>query len=357
MIVAHIVSHLNTGGAEKLVAEMSNIMSRKGITIKVITLFKGRGVPFEILETKNIELIELNYDSKYNPMIAMDLYKHTKDCDIVHTHTYYAQLYASLFIAKKKLITTEHSTHNNRRGKSILQFFDYLMYARYSKIICISTATKESLNQWIRKTKRKSLIIHNGVDIDKYFHAIPISRKEIGVGEGEIILTCVGRFEKAKNQEIIIKALKEINIKAKLILVGHGQKEEELKLLVENLNLNKRVIFLKQRSDVERILKSSDIFILPSLWEGFGLAAVEALASGLPALLSNVDGLKEVTTNLECDVEYFNPYDLNEIVLKTNQTIEKLQASKKEKQLEKNNFEKYDLNNMVEKYLVTYSKN
>ncbi|MFE3976626.1 glycosyltransferase [Peribacillus sp. YIM B13481] len=101
MIVAHIVSHLNTGGAEKLVAEMSNIMSRKGITIKVITLFKGRGVPFEILETKNIELIELNYDSKYNPMIAMDLYKHTKDCDIVHTHTYYAQLYASLFIAKK----------------------------------------------------------------------------------------------------------------------------------------------------------------------------------------------------------------------------------------------------------------
>ncbi|GAB6518547.1 glycosyltransferase [Bacillus cereus] len=357
MIIAHIISHLNTGGAEKLVAEISNSMSKKEMRIKVITLFKGRGVPFKILDTNNVELIELNYGKKFNPKIAWDIYRLTKDCDIVHTHTYYAQLYGSIFIPKKKLITTEHSTHNNRRGKLLFRLTDYLMYRQYSKVICISKGTKESLTNWIESTQKKSLIIHNGIDLKIFFDAKPIPRKDIGVSNDKVILICVGRLEKAKNHESLIKAFKNINSKAILLLVGNGQREDRLRLLIKELGLTDRVILLGQRTDVERLLKTSDIFILPSLWEGFGLAAIEALACGLPALLSDVEGLKGITDNLDGPIDYFNAKDYKEIEMKTNQMIERLSCLKDEKVIQKNDLEQYSLENMVMKYLEVYQLN
>lgn len=357
MIVAHIISHLNTGGAEKLVAEISNSMSNKGVKIKVISLFKGRGVPFEILDTRNVELIELNHERKFNPKIAWDLYRLTKDCTIVHTHTYYAQLYSSVFIPKKKLITTEHSTHNNRRGKIFFRLTDCLMYSKYSKIICISKGTKESLTRWIKSTQKKSLIIHNGINLKKFFDAKPILREELGISKDKIILICVGRLEKAKNHESLIKAFKNINSKAILLLLGSGQKENQLRSLVNDLELNDRVIFLGQRRDVERILKASDLFILPSLWEGFGLAAIEALACGLPALLSDVEGLKEITVNLDAQIDYFNAKDIKEIEVKTNRMIEHVPSLKYERVIKKGNLEMYSFDNMVEQYLQVYNFN
>lgn len=355
MIVAHIISNLNTGGAEKLVAEISNSMSNRGVKVKVISLFKGRGIPFEILNTNKVELIELNYERKFNPKIAWDLYKLTKDCSIVHTHTYYAQLYGSMLIPKKKLITTEHSTHNNRRGKFLFWLTDYIMYNKYAKIICISKGTKESLTNWIQSTQKKSLIIHNGINLKKFFDAKPIPREELGINNDKIVLVCVGRLEKAKNHENLIKAFKNVNNRAMLVLVGNGQKEDELRTLVNNLKLNDRVQFLGQRKDVERVLKASDIFILPSLWEGFGLAAIEALAAGLPALLSDVEGLKGITANLDAPVDYFNAKDVTEIEVKTNRMIEHLIAAKHGKDILKVNLEVYSFENMVEKYLQVYN--
>ncbi|NEW01032.1 glycosyltransferase [Priestia aryabhattai] len=357
MKVAHIVSHLDTGGAEKLVAEISNLMVPHGIEIKVITLFNGRGVPFKILDKDNIELIELNYNSKYNPKIARELYRLTKDCDIVHTHTYYAQLYASIFIPKTKLVTTEHSTNNNRRGKIIMRIFDYLMYRRYMKIICISEATKNSLNKWLKSTKNKSIIIHNGINLSKYLEAPPIPRVELGVDKNKIILACVGRLEKAKNQESLIRAFKGVKIDATLLLIGHGQKEKELKELVEELKLQDKVIFLGQRNDVERILKSSDIFILPSLWEGFGLSAVEAVAAGLPLLLSNVPGLKDVIDALHVKVDYFDPIDIGDITLKINEMCNEIINRRQTYSIGKDKLESYSVDNMVNKYLESYKVN
>ncbi|MBX9993186.1 glycosyltransferase [Priestia aryabhattai] len=358
MKVAHIVSHLDTGGAEKLVAEISNLMVPCGVKIKVITLFNGRGVPFQILDKDNIELIELNYSSKYNPKIARELYKLTRDCDIVHTHTYYAQLYASIFIPKIKLVTTEHSTNNNRRGKKIMRIFDYLMYRRYMKIICISEATKNSLNKWLKSTKDKSIIIHNGVNLSKYLDASSIPRAELGVDKSKIILTCVGRLEKAKNQEALIRAFKGVDVDAAiLLLIGHGQKEKELKELVKELKLNDKVIFLGQRNDVERILKTSDIFILPSLWEGFGLSAVEAVAAGLPLLLSNVAGLKDVINALNAKVDYFDPVDVSDITLKINEMCNDTINVGQTYSIRKDKLESYSLDNMVNKYLESYKVN
>ncbi|MCQ6564936.1 glycosyltransferase [Bacillus mycoides] len=355
MIIAHIISHLNTGGAEKLVAEISNSMSSRGEKIKVISLFKGRGVPFKILDIHNVELIELNYEKKFNPKLAWDIYRLTKDCDVVHTHTYYAQLYSSIFIPKKKLITTEHSTHNNRRGKIIFRLTDYLMYSKYSKIICISEGTKKSLINWIKSTQKKSLVIYNGIDLKKFLNAKPIPREDIGISNDKIVLICVGRLEKAKNHESLIKAFKNVSSKAVLLLVGNGKKEDELRVLIKDLELEDRVILLGQRTDVDRILKASDIFILPSLWEGFGLAAIEALACGLPALLSNVEGLKGITDNIDGPIDYFNANDIKEIEIKTNQMIKDISLLKNRDIIQMGDLEQYGIENMVKQYLQVYN--
>lgn len=354
MHIAHVISHLQTGGAEKLVAEIANAISVKGIKVKVISLFEGRGIPYELLDKQKVELIELNYKSKLNPKIAIDLFKLTQECDVVHTHTYYAQLYSSMLISTKKLITTEHSTSNNRRGKPFFKLLDSIMYAKYKKIICISKGTQDNLIKWIPQTKTKSFVISNGLNLNKFINASAISKKELNVPEEKKVLVSVGRLVKAKNHETLIKAMTKIDINANLILIGSGDKETGLKRLVKELNLNDRVQFLGERDDVEKILKASDIFILPSLWEGFGLAAVEALASGLPVILSEVEGLKEIADNTNMRITYFNPQDFLQLAEKVNLEISLLSEKNRKIIESQSNINIYKLDFMIEKYLENY---
>ena len=104
----------------------------------------------------------------------------------------------------------------------------------------------------------------------------------------------VASFRKQKNHKTLIKALSNLNSNYTLSLVGEGDNLENIKSLTKELNLEKRVHFLGFRNDIAELYRNHDIFVLSSHSEGFGLVAVEAMASGLPVIASNVDGLREV---------------------------------------------------------------
>ena len=323
MYIVHVVSCLTTGGAEKLVADISKILHKNGIKVKVVSILKERGIPYEILMDNNIELVELNYTNKFDFRIAYDIYKETKGCDIVHTHTFYAQF------------------------KKIFKIMDYFMYKKYKKIICISKATEDNLNNWLKSTKEKTTIIHNGIDINRYKHSKAVDRTFFGE-DNKVVLSCVASLTEQKNHSLLIESMQEVNENINLFLFGDGVLRTELAQKVKMLNLENRIHFYGNQIDIPGILKGSDIFIITSKWEGFGLVAVEAAAAGLPIIISDVPGLRDLFEDDE--VTKINPNNSKDIAEKINyvsQNINKIRSKKI-------NIDKYSIEKMTQMYLEIY---
>lgn len=119
-------------------------------------------------------------------------------------------------------------------------------------------------------------------------------RDELGILQGEIVIVSVGDLIKRKNHETVIKAISKINNPSiKYLICGKGVLENHLKGLCSELKLDKQVEFLEYRTDIGEILKSSDIFVFPSLHEGLAIAGLEAMAAGVPVVASNRRGVAD----------------------------------------------------------------
>lgn len=305
--VLHLINNLGSGGAEKLLEDLIPLMNKmENIEADILLLTDKNNVFYNSLINKGIKVDVVKLKNMYDLRNIFEIRKHIINgkYDIVHSHTFPTQMWAALskvFLSNKKVkfITTEHSTHNRRREKYYFRFVDKLIYSQYDSIISITEKTRDNLINWIdpkRKKVEKHVIIENGVDIEKIKEALPYKKNELIEGASENIkLVCmVGRFSEAKDQPTLIRAISKLPEEIHLVLIGEGPLISNSIDLVHELGMSNRVHFLGFRVDVNKILKTIDILVLSSLWEGFGLAAVEGMAAGKPVIVSNVDGLKEV---------------------------------------------------------------
>lgn len=138
-----------------------------------------------------------------------------------------------------------------------------------------------------------------GVDFSKYDkvdkkYQRETYRNKLGIADDEIVLISVGELSVRKNQKVILQAMNELNNSSiKLVLCGEGEQEEYLKQMCKELGLEKQVIFLGFCRDIPQVLCLADVFVFPSLWEGLGLAGIEAMYSGLPVIGSDRQGIKD----------------------------------------------------------------
>jgi len=125
-------------------------------------------------------------------------------------------------------------------------------------------------------------------------------RKEIGIGEKEIVLLSVGEIQPRKNHEPVIDALAKLNRKdIKLLICGYGELLEYLQNKCKKLGIESQVLFLGHRYDIPELMHSADVLVHPSRREGLGMAVLEAMAAGLPIITTNVQGLKDLVENGE----------------------------------------------------------
>ena len=121
-----------------------------------------------------------------------------------------------------------------------------------------------------------------------------IDLSSYGLHEDDKILIMISRFHKAKDQDTVIKAMEFLPKIYKLVLVGDGERREELENLVKEKNLSSRVFFLGIRKDVPDLLKTSYISIQSSIFEGFGITALESMSAGVPTIATDVPGLSAI---------------------------------------------------------------
>lgn len=352
MKILQVINNLGSGGAEKLIYDFVPIMKNLGYEVEICLFSRNKSIYIEELERKGIKIHILNKNNDRSFFNILKLRKILKrnNYNIVHLHLFpglYYGVFANLFL-KNRLIYTEHNTNNRRRNYKIFQFIEKWIYSKYEKIICISKKTKESLINFLKcNYKEKFIVIENGIKLEKFYEAkeIPLEVIDSSLKQDDIKVTMVGRFSEQKDQKTLIKAMKHLPEKYKLLLVGEGKLEEECREEVKNLGLENRVLFLGVRRDIENIFKSSDIAVLSSKWEGFGLVAVEAMATGLEVIGTNVAGLREVINNSENLFEVGNYKQLAQLILSKEGKI---------KTVNKEYLNKYDIEVMTKKYLNIY---
>jgi len=357
MKILQIIPTLKTGGAEKLLVDIVPRLNRKGIMCDVLTLIDEE-TPFkQELEKKNVKVIGLSKTmSAYDPRFIIKIKPYLKQYDIVHTHLFQSQYWTGmakiLFSRHTKLITTEHNTSNRRRNIKWIKPIDRFVYKQYNKIISISCGTTYQFIEYLG-IREKVFTIPNGIDIDYFKNAIPIERKSLDdrLNNNDFIITMVAGFREQKDQDTLIKAIRYLPDNVKLLLVGDGIRRKECERLAKIENVKERVFFLGIRTDVASILQSSDVVVMSSKWEGFGLAAVEGMAAGKPVIASDVEGLAEIVKGAGLLFSVGDEKELSEKIILLNENKE---YSDRVAGACFNRAKKYDVNNMVDSLVEVY---
>ena len=300
MKILQVITSLQTGGAEKLIVDVVPKYKHLGLDVDVL-LFDGKDTPFKRqLENAGIKVFSLGYGgSVYNPLYILKLMPYLRKYDIVHTHNTAPQLFAALgsVVCSVVLCTTEHTTSNRRRDWKWYRPIDKWMYSRYKKVICISDSTEENLRKSIDSNSDKICTIYNGIDFESYDKASPIAKDSITPDINRKVIAMVAGFRYQKDQETLIRAMSYVPKDVELWLIGDGERRTIIEQCVKEKGLENRVRLLGIRNDIPSILKTVDIVVQSSHWEGFGLAAVEGMAAGKPVVASNVAGLSQVVSN------------------------------------------------------------
>lgn len=299
MKILHVINSLSTGGAERLLADLIPLQQKYGHLVDAV-IFRGGDTPCrKLLDRATTGKV---YDfgvgmSVYSPLNVLRLIPFMRKYDVIHVHLFPAQYWVALAkllsFSKARLVTTEHSVNNRRRGSHVWKLFDRVVYGCYSSIICCSDAVKTSLCRHVGAWNR-ICTVPNGVDIEKIFKAGPAQRKNFNIPEDTFLLCQVARFIWPKDQDTIIRALAHLPENVHAVFIGDGERRKICEDLTSRMNLRNRVHFLGVHENIPALVKMADVIICSSEFEGLSLASAEGLASGRPVVASDVPGLREI---------------------------------------------------------------
>ena len=318
MKILHVITSLYTGGAEMLVVNLLPRFHDLGHDVGV-AVFNGKHTALmERLEKEcpDCKIYKLG-NSFYNPWYIFKLLSIIKKYDIIHTHISSPQLYVSIanIFCHKKLITTEHSTNNRKRNNFLFALMDMWMYAQYDRIICISDRAEVNLRKYLRNdfVKSRIMTICNGVDIKCFFDAKPLDELK----KNRFVIVMVAAFRPEKDHGTLVKAMQMLPKDLyEVWLVGDGECLHQIKELANRLNVCDCVKFLGTRLDVPNILRTADVVVLSTHYEGLSLSNIEGMAAGKPFVASDVQGVREVTANYGILVPPQDPESLAKVIQK-----------------------------------------
>jgi glycosyltransferase involved in cell wall biosynthesis len=315
--VLHLINWLTTGGIERWILQMIEEMDRSRYELDVLCKGSSTGPLAHIAEENGARVWHVPMDWTH-VRFASRLRKLIRDegYDIVHNHlTVYAGLptLVSKSLGVPPIVSFHNMAHKSSVVSNPLLLKARSLYGDVSiplavRLADVVTGCSEDVVRFHEEKyhipSEKSRVVYYGVDIPPAMSDSERAefRRELGVPADAPLLLNVGRLAPQKNHAGLLKMMKQLlttHPTARLLLVGGGILKDEIEAQIRELGLEERVHLLGVRQDVERIMSVSDIFVLPSIWEGFGLVAIEASAAGIPVVGSDVPGLREAVRHGE----------------------------------------------------------
>jgi len=316
MNILYITNHLNIGGITSYVFTLASGLKRRGHNIylassagELLSKFLEQGIIYVPIPIKT--------KSEVSPKILVSIFKLSgllkqNNIDIIHSHSRTTQVLGHLLSMNTGIahISTCHGFFKKR-------FFRKIFPCWGSKVIAISESVKEHLTIDFGLQENQIVVIHNGIDTNKFREQPALAKRsgpgrtensppwqsEAGQGEqrkkklglrGGLVVGIVARLSDVKGHIYLIEAMKVILEKmpdVQLLIVGDGKMKEELLRLSKRLGIERNVFFVPSVSDTREVLSAMDLFVMPSLKEGLGLALMEAMAYGLAVIGSDVGGI------------------------------------------------------------------
>ena len=364
-----IVCYPTFGGSGVVATELGLELSKRGHEIHFITY--NQPVRLELL-SNNVHYHEVNVPEyplfHYQPYeLALssklvDMVKLHK-IEILHVHYAIPHAYAA-YMAKKMLqeegilipiVTTLHGTDITLVGSH--PFYKPAVTFSINKSDAVTAVSKSLKEDTLRlfDIKNDIHVVSNFIDLDKYDHKFTDCQRGMMAHEDEKIITHISNLRPVKRSQDVISIFYNIQkeMPAKLMLIGEGPEREHLEFRCQELGILDKVIFFGKSNEIDKILCFSDLFLLPSQTESFGLAALEAMASGVPVISSNTGGIPEVNihgvSGFLSDVGDIEDMTKNALyILSDNKRLAtfKMNAKKTAK--------KYDLHTIVPQYEAIY---
>lgn len=280
IIVAHIMGKWNGGGVESVVMNYYRNIDRNKIQFHFLCDEDSTDIPYEEIEKLGGKVIVIPpYQKLFK--YQKELYRIFKENNykIVHSHINALSVFPLRIAKKAKIpvrIAHSHSTSNKKEWKkNILKIILRPLSKLYANNYFACT---EYAGKWLfgkKVVERKELnVINNAIDLKKFEfneNTRKALREELGIKEDTLIIGHVGRFMKQKNHEFLIEVFNEVykkNQNTLLILIGQGPLLSEIKQKAINLNIEDKIKFIGQVTDVEKYYNIMDIFLFPSIYEG-----------------------------------------------------------------------------------------
>lgn len=293
----------------------------------------------ELLQRKlrdmDVKVIDIPIPRTINPSTILKAYKQISALlernhyNLIHCHSPIGGALCRVAANKErvhgtKVIYTAHGFHfyDGAPLKNWLLFYPIEKFlSKWTDVLI--TINKEDYKRAVENFYAKKTVYIPGVGVDTKKFAdcnvdVNKKRQELGVKPDVFLLLSVGELNQNKNQKIIIDALGKMKEEGCLnnivyLAVGKGVLRGKLELLIEKYGIEKQVKLLGFRSDISELCKTADCFVHPSLREGLGLAPLEAMASGLPLIISHIGGIRDYTKNgvSGCSI---NPKSVDEMV-------------------------------------------
>ncbi len=364
-----IVCYPTFGGSGVLATELGMALADKGHEVHFITYnqpvrldFLSHNLHFHEVVLEEYPLFQYQpYELALSSKIVEVALAH--QLEVLHVHYAIPHAYAA-FMAKKmlkekeiniKVVTTLHGTDITLVGshptyKTAVEF----SINNSDEVTAVSNSLKEDTLR-LFKIKKDIKVIYNFIDAEKYSKAIENCTGNFITQNDEKVLTHVSNFRPVKRVADVVRIFNKVQqqVPSKLLMVGDGPDRLKAENLCRALNISDKVIFMGSSNEVPKILCYTDVFVLPSETESFGLAALEAMAAGSVVISSNTGGLPEV--NIHNKTGFLSNLgeveDMAKNVIKVLQD-ETLLSTMKENA--KKHVEKFSLESILAQYEVIY---
>jgi len=363
--ILYLITGLNVGGAEVMLWGLVKNLDKEKFEPVVVSIIPIGEIGKKI-QKEGIKILSLNAKFKYNLFIFLKLISILKKekPQILHLHLFHADFLGRITGKISRVPIIISTIHNvNFGGKLREKLLEYT--DKFCDLgIVVSQMVAEVMIEKGVISGRKLKVVYNGIELKNFDLDKDISRekirKKLGIRKNQNALISVGRLFKAKGYPYLVDAINILKKKypdIRLLILGEGPERKKIEEQVKELRLEKNILLLGQKENVLEYLASTDVFVMPSLWEGFPMALLEVMAFGLPVVAARVGGVPEVIEDNENGflVEPKSPDALAEKIdyvlsLSTKKKTEICKRAKKTIE------EKFSLKKMVKEYENLYQK-
>lgn len=304
--VLYLNHSMEMGGIETLIDEFATRFRARGLSPSVGVLNGGgtlegklhaKGIP--VIRLGKRDRVDLDTIAKLRQILKRDNVK------VLHTHNYSSWFYGVLAVRGIGGVRHIHTEHSNVECRRWI-YAERLMSRFTNKIVSVSGSVKDFMVERQHISPGRIEVIYNGVDTQRFrpdSRARTEYRNKFSFGEKTFVACIVARLSPVKDHETLLGAfsmLAKERPETRLLIVGEGDIRVRLESLSRDLGVCDRVIFLGERHDIPEILNAADVFVLSSISEGHNMSLLEAMATGIPVVVTRVGGNTEIVLDGVC---------------------------------------------------------